>query len=269
MRRTTRNRIFFVVSISVLFFSSACSAQQALPFYGEVTADNINVRADSTVSSEAVCALNKGSRVEVLAELYDWYKIRLPKNVPAYIKKDFLECVSYKSVVSTAQTAPMQPVKECLTAKLLNDRVNVRLHPDTGSKILGIVNKNDTVMLSGESAEWYRIEPPLNTFGFISKQFVKQAAAVTTAVSPAVNPSQAPSDALIALEGVVQPYGKFFNRPATHKLVTADNTIYLLRGDKNSLNALNYKKVSVTGTRVQVSEQKYPVVEVKTLEIAK
>ena len=157
------------------FLCGVSFAQVFSAFLGEINSDDINVRSDSTVGSETVCILNKGDIVEVIAELYEWYKVRLPKNSHSYIKTSFLECINYKTSQPLAPSST-ETKKDCLSAKLLRDRVNVRLHPNASSKILGVIDRNEVVNILGEEGEWSKIEPVANSFGYINKLFVSKAA---------------------------------------------------------------------------------------------
>jgi uncharacterized protein YgiM (DUF1202 family) len=97
MQKKPLNLILATASIALFFLCKASSAEVFQPFQGEINADGTNIRSDSTVSSETICVLNKGERIEIIAQLYGWYKIRLPKNAPSYIKRSFLECINYKT----------------------------------------------------------------------------------------------------------------------------------------------------------------------------
>ena len=72
----------------------------------------------------------------------------------------------------------------------------------------------------------------------------------------------------ISIIGVIKPYGRFFGRTATHKLITQDNKIFLLKANKKSLEALNNQKAKVTGKLISAPGQKYPVIEASILEVA-
>ena len=72
-------KIISAIFIIPVFYAGIAFAQDFQKFNGEITSDNINIRTDSTVGSDIICALKKHDKVEVTAELYDWYKIRLPK----------------------------------------------------------------------------------------------------------------------------------------------------------------------------------------------
>ena len=86
-------KIISAIFIIPVFYAGIAFAQDFQKFNGEITSDNINIRTDSTVGSDIICALKKHDKVEVTAELYDWYKIRLPKNAPSFVKKSFFKCM--------------------------------------------------------------------------------------------------------------------------------------------------------------------------------
>lgn len=245
----------------VLCFSFDTLAQENFsPFQGEINSHDINIRSDSTVSAPIICSANKGSLVEVISEFYEWYKIRLPKFSPSYIKKSLVECIGYKEP---------QKLNDCQNGKILKNRANVRLSPDETSPVLGQIDKDEIINIIQEKADWYKIEPIQNSFGWIHKKFVNP---VTNLVSNGVNKTggeiSLPQDNEdnITVKGLIMPYGKFIKRIATHKLLTPDNEIFLLKGSKGSLDALNYHKVKVIGKKVNLPKQKYPLIEVKILE---
>ena len=71
----------------------------------------------------------------------------------------------------------------------------------------------------------------------------------------------------ITIEGIIKPYGKVFRRIATHKLITQDGKIFLLKGSKKNLDSLNYRKVKVMGKLSNLAKQKYPIIEILKIEV--
>lgn len=164
------------VALSLVVLAAAISfAQTTPPFTGEVNSANINVRCDSTSGSEIICQAKKGARVEVISESYGWFKIRLPKQAPSYVKKDFFECVNYESIPGSSFRAAVEDGKRCISAKAAKDRINIRLKANEKSPILGQVNEKEVVNIVKDSDGWYRIEPIQNSFGWINKKFVDKA----------------------------------------------------------------------------------------------
>jgi uncharacterized protein YgiM (DUF1202 family) len=255
------NSFFFLIALSLLL--SDCFAAEKAYFYGEINANNINLRSDATASSAVIATLSKGYRVQVVLELYDWYKVRLPKNVPVYIKDNLAECISY------SQPSDQDTTKRCLSVKVLRERVNVRLRPDSSSPIVGIVDKNEIMGVLGEGSGWYKVVPAENSFGWVHKRFVNKASD-----SP-LNPKDAPKAQLkpgeeeknIVITGIIKPYGVVFRRIATHKLIAEGNKVYLLKGDRRSLDALNNHRVKIVGNLDSSLTSKIPVLEIKIVEV--
>ncbi len=244
------------VSVFVLLFLNISSAQETFPFSGEINADNINIRSDSTVSSEIICAVSRGEQAEVVLELYEWYKIRLPKTAPAYIKKSLVECVNYKITGPQETNISPQTNKECQALKVLKDRVNIRLHPNESSPVLGVAIKSEVVRIVKDEGGWYQIEPINDSFGWVNKRFVERASPPqpqpqkTEETGNTDNKARgipSESEKSVNLEGIIKPYGRILWRVATHKLITRDNNIFLIKGSRESLNALNYHKVRLAG----------------------
>lgn len=244
-------------------------------FPGEINADNIHIRYDSTVSSTIICIANNGEPVEVVKELYGWYRVRLPKTAPSFIKKNLVAIIDGK------------------TAKVIKDNVNIRLKASESSPILGKADKNEVINILEENEEWYKIEPPNNSFGWVNKKFVNPAPQGATAInlwggvnkaSDTINKREeveldkkikeenkitdekASQEENAPIEGIIKPYGKVIKRIATHKLITADNNVLLLKGNKGSLDSLNYHKVRVTGKSIHPKNSKHSIIEILKIE---
>ena len=150
------SRKISLLALLILFSFDISSAQELLPFQGEINADNINVRSDATVSSEIICTLKKDDRVEVVSLFYEWYKIRLPKSTPSFIKKNLVSNSDGK------------------TAIVAKDNVNIRLHPNESCPIIGKASKNQIINILADKGDWYRIEPIDNSFGWVHKKFITE-----------------------------------------------------------------------------------------------
>ena len=252
----------FTLSILSLFlFLGTSFAENSWIFQGEVNADNINIRSDSTSSANVICTVSKGERLDVILELYGWYKIRLPKKSPSYVKRELTECFNFA-----------QDSQACLNAKILKMRVNVRLGPSESSPIIGKLNKDEVINILRDRGGWLKIEPVANSSGWIHKKFVHRVSAQEKSVKPSFIPIETTAQSKeetgnkgITVEGIIKPYGKIINRIATHKLVTSDNKVYLLRGNKQGLDALNYHRVRIEGRLIDAKKEKRPVIEIRIL----
>jgi uncharacterized protein YgiM (DUF1202 family) len=111
--------------------------------------------------SPVICEANKGDKLEVVRDFFEWYKVRLPKNAPSFIKKNFLVCLQRDD-----------SGQACVTARVEGMRVNVRLAPQNSTFIIGKANTGDVVNILGEEGGWYKIEPIFASFGWIHKKFL-------------------------------------------------------------------------------------------------
>jgi uncharacterized protein YgiM (DUF1202 family) len=185
--------------------------------------------------------------VDVVSKAYDWYKIRLPKSAPSFIKKEFVEILNDNA------------------ATVSKDNVNIRLRPDTASKILGKAKKDEPVNIVEDAGLWYKIEPIRNSFGWIHKNFVNKAdeEKIKLAKKAKKNEGEEVANKIIAVCGIIKP--KTFTKIASHKLITADNEVYLLKGNKEELTTLNSRRVKVSG-KIIPSEYSNPIIEIEKLE---
>ncbi len=176
----------------ISFLPVICFAQEVYPCNGKVNSQGIRIRSDATVTSVVITTLSKGEKVEIVKDFFDWYKIRLPKNSPSYLKKSFVSCIA--SVPVDAQADLSLPVDPCQNGLVLKDKVNVRLSPGEASVILGKVNKNDRVVILGQESGWYKIEPIHNSFGWVHKKFINK-------IEPPVKPPETPAAPADPLKG--------------------------------------------------------------------
>ena len=245
--------------LSGIFLFSIAFAKEFKPFLGEVTSDSINVRTDSTTSADIIIKLNRGVYIYVIGESFDWYKIKIPKLAASYIRKDLVSPLSGK------------------TARIAKESVNIRLLPSESSPIIGKGKKDEVISILGEKENWYKIEPLDNSSGWIYKKFVKEikepkkieTASATSPQSIPISPqttAQAADNSPMVIEGVVKPYGRVFKRLATHKIIKSDKTVFLLKGNKKTLDTLTYHKVRIWGKMLKETSPKYPIIEVDKIE---
>lgn len=274
-------RITLIVLAASLVTSIAAFGATSVNFNGQINATNINLRVDATVGSAVICVLAKGELVEVVSEAHDWYKIRLPKKAPSYVREDLVECFNSDPVTNPAGIGHSKLYKQgpnpgkCLSAKVIKDRINIRLGPSESTWILGKADKLTVVNILTEENGWYKIQPIYQSYGWVNKKFVSKEAvlpkkqeAIEAPVKDILRSSAKviqPSDSLV-IEGVVSPYGMVLWRQATHKLITSENKVYFLKGNRKSLDSLNYHKVKVSGKLITSVESKHPIVGVNIIE---
>lgn len=103
--------------------------------------DVINVREGPGLTHDVIGQAKKGEKYKVISKQDDWYKIKLRSNETGWI-------ASWLVIEEDAS-------KSTGTVKV--DNLNVRTDPDTGSDVLGKLNKNDKVTIIDTQGEWLKI----------------------------------------------------------------------------------------------------------------
>lgn len=101
--------------------------------------NNVDVLAQSDQTDEIITTINKDDRVEVIGDEGDCYAVILDNEEEGYILKDLLHIASVDGVST-------------------GDRVNIRQKPNKSCKVLGQVNREEPLILTGKSGDWYQID---------------------------------------------------------------------------------------------------------------
>ena len=283
----------FILFFLFLFVQHAFAEQ----FLGKIKENGINVRSDASTNSQVICKLDNGNNVEVVLEKYGWYKIRLPDLASCFIKKSLV--APLETEVIPALEKGSNPQVKIKTIKAQGDNLNVRLGAGEKFLIIGRVSQNEVLNVVDDQGAWYRINCLKNSFGWVHSKFIEkisdikelpnspiiipgpQAQSIIETQSqpkpiaqfqPIAQPQSQPQPSVsinrqfIEVTGIVQTYGKVFNRIATHKLIGKDRKTYLLRGNKQNLNDLVNHTVRVSGKISIPEKQKFPLIEIDKLE---
>ncbi|MBC8436524.1 MAG: SH3 domain-containing protein [Candidatus Omnitrophica bacterium] len=172
------------------------------------------------------------------------------------------------------------------------DGINIRSDSTVSSKVIGSARKGQEVTVIAGAYDWYKIRFPLdtpsghsdkNSFAWMHKKFIERKPQSAVEAAPAEEaavevgqpvaaveiegPQAAVSAGEVSITGIVKPYGRVFGRRATHKLIAEDKQVFLLKGNKKELNALNSRRVRVSGIKEEGAPKgKYPLIEVRAIE---
>ena len=151
---------FFLCAVTSLVFSfnpSYASEEtlQGEAFTGIVSGERVNIRAADNVSSEVICQLNKGEEINVFGLRGKWYKVELPKKALVYVAKSKVSKKDGQGTVS-------------------EDKTNVRTAATVSSTVIGRLNKGSAVKILKEYLDWYEIEAPKGTAGWVSSDYIKK-----------------------------------------------------------------------------------------------
>ena len=144
--------IYLLTVATVFLLTGICFSDTDEDFdkVGFIGNDGANVRAGDNKNFESLCQLEEGAPIKVVGKRYSWFKIELPKEAHLYIKNDYVELVPKgdQGLVSAVD-------------------VNLRAGPGTKYSILGQVSNPAKVIVISEVDDWYEIEPPHGTTGWI------------------------------------------------------------------------------------------------------
>ncbi|MFA5335637.1 MAG: SH3 domain-containing protein [Candidatus Omnitrophota bacterium] len=141
----------FVITAICLAFSFVLPAAYA----DVVSADRVNVRASDSTSSEVLCQLSKGESVVISGSKGKWYMIELPARALVYINKANVSRKDSLGVVS-------------------EDKVLVRTAATKSSSVVGRLNKGASVKILKEYLDWYEIEAPKGSYGWVYAEYVNK-----------------------------------------------------------------------------------------------
>lgn len=239
---TKMTQVLTALVFMAVLVTAARAQSDEYPLTAEITSSAAHVRTDSTIGAESICLLNRKHRVEIVGQAYDWFKIKLPSSAPAYVNQQFVE---------------INP-EENDSGEISGDNVNIRLKPDLSGSILGQVQSGYKIRILGKSGNWFRIRPPDDATGWVHKNMVGKpltaAQSRTRRVTPQKDESarNAPSapvkedvQEMIVVEGTIKP--KVFTSVASHKIVSSDGEVFLLRSGTVDLKLFLGRPVRVTG----------------------
>ncbi|MDD4879611.1 MAG: SH3 domain-containing protein [Candidatus Omnitrophica bacterium] len=154
---------FFLCAVTCLFFSlnSSYASEGKLQggaFTGIVSGERVNVRAADNTSSEVICQLNKGEEIGVLGLRGKWYKIELPKKALVYVAKSTVSKKDGQGIIS-------------------EDKTNIRTAATVSSTVIGRLNKGAAVKIRKGYLDWYEIEAPKGSYGWVSSDYIRQSGA--------------------------------------------------------------------------------------------
>jgi hypothetical protein len=125
--------------------------------FGEVTGNNVYVRSGPSDSYYPTTKLNKGARVKVVGEKFNYLKIEPPPGSFSYVGKAYVERRGDGGIGRVTTAANVRTGSDLNSMKTT---VQTKLETGTDVKILG------------EQEEYYKIEPPPGAYLYVGKDFV-------------------------------------------------------------------------------------------------
>jgi SH3-like domain-containing protein len=217
MKKWWITAVLAVVSASA-YAQEKVALTRSLPFEGEVSADNLNVRMfpkGDPNSSIITSVLHLGERVSVVGEQGDYFQIRPPKGSTVW--------VSAKSMK-----------KDGATATAIASEVPVRLDSRVNADQVASLKEGEAVKVVTEHMGWFKIESPDAVKYFVGKKFVKATNVVNAVAPPRDEPRRAAK---------VEPRVEDADVEAKKEIVIAES---LLDEQKRLIDAKQMRQVDFT-----------------------
>ena len=147
-------KVRIMIGICLFFCCTVFSIVFAVQM-GTITEDGVNIRLDSTIFSDAIGKLRKDTIVKIFDKNYEWYKVQLPEDFSCFVYRDFFKKIGPKSYICEAHN------------------VNVRLHANLKSPVIGKIDKGEKVRIKGFSGKFLEIYPPEGITAWVHEKFVK------------------------------------------------------------------------------------------------
>jgi N-acetylmuramoyl-L-alanine amidase len=125
---------------------------------GTVTASTLSVRSDSSLNSEVIGSITKGQKFTILEEKNNWYKIEYKPGIIGWAAGWYFN----KDKASTTELAKDSKVT------ILHNGTNIRKDPTVQSIVLQRANEGQSFPISSVQNDWYEINLPNGTKGFIA-----------------------------------------------------------------------------------------------------
>jgi len=125
----------------------------------------LNIRAAQGSDAKVIGQLEKGSRVRILEEAGEWYKVELEDGKTGYASRQFLKKAGALKKVEKGGTG-------IVVTK--GSPLNIREGKDKNSEIVTKVENGTKVKILETSGEWYQVELEDGTTGYASHEFISK-----------------------------------------------------------------------------------------------
>ena len=153
----------------------AAAAPARADLIGRLTTSNVNIRGGPGIAYSVIGTANRNDSFVILNREGDWYAIRYPGGVKAYINADYLDVNQDSRLPATVRAG--------------SGSVNVRGGPGADQPLLGSFSGNTALNVSGESGYWYEVAYNGKS-GYVAKWLVT---ANYSAPAPAADSVYAPA----------------------------------------------------------------------------
>lgn len=148
---------FSKFNLKTLLLGATVSLMVSTPVFaavrGVVTDNGVNLRSGASTEYEVIAKADSGDVLEVTAKDGSWYQV-VANEQSAYISADYFKITEADGEAN-------------------DTNVNVRALPMTGSSSVAKINTGDTVVITGQTADWYQVRRQNGDTAYIYKAFIE------------------------------------------------------------------------------------------------
>lgn len=153
------------------------------PKNGVVTVDELRVRSKAGTDGAIYGFVNKGTKVTIIGEEGDWYKVRVVLNgttKEAYLSKQYVTIQEDHGNSGNSGNTGSHPSTGNKAGTVTGNGVYVRKGPGTSYGKLGQLSLGTLVTILGKEGDWYKVTCVVNGTlkeGYIYSQWVRELGA--------------------------------------------------------------------------------------------
>lgn len=115
-----------------------------------ITADNVNLRADSNLNSRVMGQVSRDTILDTQIAVDEWFGVRPPDNIFGWIHSGLVS----SGIVSAS-------------------RANIRSGPGINYQVIAHLSRADKAAVNGEFGEWLKVSLPEGTLVWVSRKFTE------------------------------------------------------------------------------------------------
>jgi N-acetylmuramoyl-L-alanine amidase len=157
--------------------SESTSSSNPTNTSGKVTATSLNVRSSSSLSGKVVGSVSKGTKVTIIEEMKDWYKIKYASNKTGWVASWYIS----KTVDNTQNPSNSSNKK---FVKIIYDGTNIRSGASKNHSVVKRANLGESFEIIETVGDWYKLNLGNNKTGYIAGWVVETSGVQSPVTKP-------------------------------------------------------------------------------------
>ena len=148
-----------IVTIVTFIILSILMINVSIAATGTLTASEVNFREGASTDTEPIQELNKGTKVNIVGEEGDWYKVTY-KGKEGYVKKDYIK-VDDEEKTEKKEEQPAETNNNAeITSTILIEDTSLYVLPLLGSSKIATLTPSESIEVLSKAGKWSFIQTP-------------------------------------------------------------------------------------------------------------